>query len=372
MKKSGRKIKGFTLIELLAVIIIIGVLMIIAVPSVTEYIVSSRKNTYVTTAERYINGVRQMIASKQLSMKNTDTTYYVPFECIQTDSKGESPYGEWKRAYVAVTFKDDVYNYYWTSTDEENMGILLSHTSKLSPDSIRNNIIDVGTNIGVGDRDKILVIDGEKCTVKDAETYTPIKNIEEKGALEQETEIDIKKANTTYSVVPAGWAQSKTVTLTFPEGYVNEYSLDYGHTWLRYKEPLVFEENSTILSRVTDGVYYVNGNSQTITGIDRTIPTSADFSYTSTSKTITVTATGTDEESGIVRYRYSKDGGSSWTETTPNNTYTFTNLTTGTYEVKVRVINGTYVNNGEKNNYLDSETKSVATKEITTVGKNPQ
>ena len=34
---------GFTLIELLAVIIILGILMIIAIPSVTSYINNSRK-----------------------------------------------------------------------------------------------------------------------------------------------------------------------------------------------------------------------------------------------------------------------------------------------------------------------------------------
>ena len=35
--------KGFTLIELLAVIIILGILMIIAIPAVTSYIQSSRQ-----------------------------------------------------------------------------------------------------------------------------------------------------------------------------------------------------------------------------------------------------------------------------------------------------------------------------------------
>ena len=46
MKKNG-----FTLIELLAIIIILGVLMIIAVPAVTKYINDSRKSTYVNTAK---------------------------------------------------------------------------------------------------------------------------------------------------------------------------------------------------------------------------------------------------------------------------------------------------------------------------------
>ena len=39
--------KAFTLMELLAVIIILGLLMAIAIPSISKYIEQSRKKTYV-------------------------------------------------------------------------------------------------------------------------------------------------------------------------------------------------------------------------------------------------------------------------------------------------------------------------------------
>ena len=44
--------KGFTLIELLATIVILGIIMIVAVPNVTGIIYRNRANTYVEDAKK--------------------------------------------------------------------------------------------------------------------------------------------------------------------------------------------------------------------------------------------------------------------------------------------------------------------------------
>ena len=43
--------KGFTLIELLAVIVIMGILMDVAIPSINLIIIDSRKDIYVNSAK---------------------------------------------------------------------------------------------------------------------------------------------------------------------------------------------------------------------------------------------------------------------------------------------------------------------------------
>ena len=56
MKKINSK--GFTLVELLAVIVIMGILMMVAIPSVTRTIENSRKDTFVDIAKSYANAAR--------------------------------------------------------------------------------------------------------------------------------------------------------------------------------------------------------------------------------------------------------------------------------------------------------------------------
>ena len=81
-----KKKNGFTLIELLAVIIILGVLMIIAIPSVTTYISNSRKSAYVNTAKEIISGARNFVNEGKLEMYDPNATYYIKSSCINTEN----------------------------------------------------------------------------------------------------------------------------------------------------------------------------------------------------------------------------------------------------------------------------------------------
>ena len=148
MKRFNKK--AFTLIELLAVIIILGVLMIIAIPAVTMYISNARKSAYVDTAKTVIQSARVLVNSGKLDMYDTSATYYIPTSCIMVENgkEAESPYGRFKRAYVVVTFEENKYNYYWVSVDETGQGIKnLTNVEDLDSDQITAGL--KGTDISI-------------------------------------------------------------------------------------------------------------------------------------------------------------------------------------------------------------------------------
>jgi len=181
------KSRGFTLIELLAVIIILGVLMIIAIPSVTKYIQDSRKESYVTIAQEYISGARNIVNSGEMKLYDPEVTYYIPSTCISLERGGDSPFGEFDPAYVVVTYTGNNYDYYFTGRDTSSMGIYLTYEGLLDKDSVKSGVKNVDTTIGVGERESIIRVT-DSCTLEDVEEYLATSNIDDKGLLESNVE----------------------------------------------------------------------------------------------------------------------------------------------------------------------------------------
>ena len=174
-----RNKKGFTLIELLAVIIILGVIMLIAIPSVTRYINESRKETYIDTAKQLVKGAIPVVNSGELDMYDTNTTYYIPASCIPTENSMSSPFGEFQDAYVIVGYTGDGYVYYWASVDSAHQGIEMKEYNKLTKGDVKPNIESIDTTLGIGSRTDIKILEEESCQsfVENSSGQTAVQQI---------------------------------------------------------------------------------------------------------------------------------------------------------------------------------------------------
>ena len=146
--------KGFTLIELLAVIIILGVLMALAIPSMTQLIDTSRKKTYVTTAQSYIRQARYDAFSDIYPLPEVGKYIVIPVSKIELESgQKKSPFGSAYKddqSYVII-LNDGVpsgsttgtvkYFYFVAMLDGLGNGVALKEENSIVPgDIIRNNL----------------------------------------------------------------------------------------------------------------------------------------------------------------------------------------------------------------------------------------
>ena len=257
-KKNTKKKGAFTLIELLAVIIILWVIMVIAIPSITKQVTESRKSSYVTTAKRIVDGAKTIVNSGDIELYDLNTTYYIPLSMIKTERGGDrSPYGEFKDTYVAVTYERNEYDYYWTSSDSSKMGVYLSYIDKLDKKSVVSGVEGEPTDISICGKDHIVVFneDGSVKEEKLAEDCIEPKGVYVKedlsnceyklvtqygsfSASEDEKEICVKLIDdysytyNRYNVLTARWSQGANAVLNVhfnksqftPSSYVRVYN----------------------------------------------------------------------------------------------------------------------------------------------------
>lgn len=133
--------KGFTLIELLATIVILGVLMIIAIPMVSQYIKQARQSAFIDTAKAYVEAARYAYFGDGLSCTGdldygTAATIYIKFDQLRVDkSKGNSPFNKkitTSQSYVRITSTaSGEYTYYVAMKDDGGNGFTEKEESVL-------------------------------------------------------------------------------------------------------------------------------------------------------------------------------------------------------------------------------------------------
>ena len=170
MKDLGKK--GFTLVELLAVITIMGILMLVAIPAVSRTIENSRRDTFMDTAKAYINAIKNAVAADELSSSGTPISalgqgfYYYSINSAADSGKdlmeqgGKSSWGSAEvKGYVVIFKKIESgdqgrtkYEYAILLTDTQGRGIselTVESTIKRASVVTASNVNDVTSPVNV-------------------------------------------------------------------------------------------------------------------------------------------------------------------------------------------------------------------------------
>ncbi len=138
--------KGFTLIEVLSVIIIIGIIMLIAVPAVNKYIDRSNKASFASDALAYVETVRSEYEMRDYGeFLDKDELMIVPIEYIILEKgDGNSPYApfDFTRSYIIIVPERNGYQFYATIVDEIGVGIIQKNSNELNRDAVEEGVTD--------------------------------------------------------------------------------------------------------------------------------------------------------------------------------------------------------------------------------------
>lgn len=129
MKKLLNNKKGFTLIELLAVIVILAILVMVAIPAVTKYLNAARQGTFADNAKSAISAVRNdvIINGNQNNIYDLEDINKLLEKKLNTSPWG-SPYAATSCVKVTTTGTATTYSmclideagHGWNTAQEEN------------------------------------------------------------------------------------------------------------------------------------------------------------------------------------------------------------------------------------------------------------
>lgn len=142
--------KGFTLIEMIAVVIILGIVMLIAVPAVTQYIKGSDDSVYVNSMSSYLQQVKLDYSEKQYGPYiNKNEIMVVPLKNIKLDkgNTDSSPFGKivYSQSYVVVERTENGTKYAVTVLDKASHGFVDKREDELNNKIVEKSLrsIDV-------------------------------------------------------------------------------------------------------------------------------------------------------------------------------------------------------------------------------------
>ena len=120
--------KGFTLIEVIAVIIILGIIMLVAVPAVSGNIISTRKARYSSDIKAFMETIQGNYTSKFYGpLVENDEIMVVPISesNLEKGDNESSPFGRYiaGQCYVIIEKTNYSYKYYAYFLDTSGYGV---------------------------------------------------------------------------------------------------------------------------------------------------------------------------------------------------------------------------------------------------------
>src|SRR5574344_1015269 len=136
MNKVLNNKKGFTLIELLAVIVILAILVMVAIPAVTRYLTDARKGTFADNAQAAISAVRNDVIMKGGTVDNYDLDAVNELlEKKLTSSPWGKAYDGASTVYVSQS-EDGSYTYSMCLFDSDGHGFKSTAEKEITKDKV--------------------------------------------------------------------------------------------------------------------------------------------------------------------------------------------------------------------------------------------
>lgn len=138
--------RGFTLVELLATMVILGLIMVVAVPNVIGILTRNRSNTYVEDGKKFATLVEYQLRSGNnlIEKPSANNCVVVSLEYVDNSEFNDPPNGgEYLKdmSFVIIKKEDQEFKYYVRLVEEykgTKRGVRLTESSNLYKEGAAN------------------------------------------------------------------------------------------------------------------------------------------------------------------------------------------------------------------------------------------
>ena len=240
--------RAFTLVEIIAVIIILGIILTIAIPSVTNNIIKSKKAVYIKNVNSYMETVNGLYLEEEYGDYLEDNEILiVPLKAIELDQSEkilESPFASYDfyRSYIIIIKSKRSFESYALVRDDANYGINSTEFKDLNIKSVirvsKDSIQDIKNLYKCVNGD--IVLNENKFIIFSGKSYYPVDYILNSNSCSNDTMPVIRLKNGEEDL-PEGLTEDLKYTIRYD---ANGGSGNMEDTICTYGETCILRENT--------------------------------------------------------------------------------------------------------------------------------